>query len=94
MNHTTYDMLAPAIISTLACCRRTTPYITAAEQQASRRTLRGQRTMYSHTGQYDHTLSKKQSPKMLHIHHTLKVLLRRFPCGCILNTMIDIFIIA
>ena len=36
------------------------PYITAAEQQASPRTLRDRRTMYSHTGQYDHTLSKKQ----------------------------------
>ena len=60
MIHPTYHMLAPAILSTQACCRRTTLYITAAEQQARLRTLRDRQTMYSYTGQYDHTLSKKQ----------------------------------
>ena len=44
------------------------PYNTAAEQQASSRTLRDRRTMYSHTGQYDHTLSKKQ---LYHVTHSL-----------------------
>ena len=43
------------------------PYITAAEQQASpRMTLRDRRSMYSHTGQYDHTLAKKQLYQFTH----------------------------
>ena len=42
------------------------PYIAAAEQQASPRTLRDRRRMYSHTGQYDHTLSKKQLYQVTH----------------------------
>ena len=46
----------------------TCPYITAAEQQAIPSTLRDRRTMYSHIGQYDHTLSKKQ---LYHITHSL-----------------------
>ena len=70
MIHPTYHMLAPAIISTQACIRRTTPYITAAEQQASPRTLRDRRTMYSHIGQYDHTLSKKQLYQVTHSLHS------------------------
>ena len=44
------------------------PYITAAEQQASPTTLRDRRTMYSHTGQNDDTLSKKQ---LYNVAHTL-----------------------
>ena len=66
MIHPTYHMLAPAFLSTQACCRRTTPVYYAAEQQASPRTLRVRRTMYSHTGQYDHTLSKKQLYQVTH----------------------------
>ena len=42
------------------------PYITAAEQQANPRTLRDRRRMCSHTGQYDHTLSKKQLNQVTH----------------------------
>ena len=34
--------------------------------QASPRTLRDRRTMYSHTGQYDNTLSKKQLYQVTH----------------------------
>ena len=64
MIHPSYHMLAPAILSTQACCLRTTPYITTAEQQA--RTLRDRRTMCSHTGQYDHTFSEKQLYQVTH----------------------------
>ena len=42
------------------------PLSTAAEQQPSPRTLRDRRTMYSHTGQYDHTLSKIQLYQVAH----------------------------
>ena len=42
------------------------PCITAAGQRASPRTLRDRRTMYSHTGQYDHKLSKKQLYQVTH----------------------------
>ena len=42
------------------------PYITAAEQQACPRTLRDRRTIYSYTGQYNHTLSKKQLYQLTH----------------------------
>ena len=61
-----YRMLAHAFLSYLACCRRTNPYLTAAEQQARPRTLRDRRTRYSHTGRYVPTLFRKQQTLVNH----------------------------
>ena len=81
MNHPTYHMLAPAILSTLPCYRRTTPYITAAEQQASPRTLRDkQQRIHTPANMIIDCLGNNCT--MLLVNYTLKTFLRRFPCGC------------
>ena len=60
MNHPTYHMLAPLSYPHFPVVGGPPPYITATEKQASPRILRDKRTMYSHIGQYDHTLPRKQ----------------------------------
>ena len=65
-----------------------------AEQQASPTALRDKRTMYSHTGQYDHILPRKQLYHVTHSLFSLNTLLRRIPCCGNLNIAIHIFIVA
>ena len=87
----TYHMLAPAILSTLACSRRTTPNNTVAEQQATVRTLRDRRTLY-HTPANMIIRCLTNNYITLLVHFTLESLLRRFACGYNLNTVIYLFI--
>ena len=73
--------------------RARTLYITAGEQQASPRTLRVRQTcIHIPANMITHCL--RNNYIRLFIHYTLKMLLRRFPCGCNLNILICNFIIA
>ena len=84
----------PAILSTTRLLTADHPRLLRPPNNwRAPRTSRDRRTMYSHTGQYDHTLSRN-SKTVIHNRSTRNTLLRTFPYGCNLNMVIYCFIMA
>ena len=84
MINPTNHMLAPAILSTLACCRWTPlPYITTAKQQAPQgHYVNDEKCIHTPANMIKHYLGNNYATLL--IHYILNTL-RRFPCGGNLN---------
>ena len=89
-----YHMLAPAFLSTQACCRRTTPVYYGRRTTGKPKDITWQtNNVFTYRPIWSHILLRNYYIKLL-IHYTLKTLFRRFPCGCNLNIVICNFIVA
>ena len=82
MNHPTYHILAPTILSTLPCCRRATPVYYGSRTTGKRKDhyVTDEQCIHTPANMIIHCPANNYT--MLLVNYTLKTFLRRFPCGC------------